>query len=60
MAGVWRDDPAPIVLVKGDQQRELAERDCLSAVAFALDGDPEHHDPSAEAVTLKITITSAA
>ena len=44
----------------GAKTRELAEDECLSAVAFALEGDPQDHDRSAEAVTLNVDITRAA
>jgi hypothetical protein len=40
--------------------RADAERDCLSAIAFALEGDPADFDPTAEALTLDVKIAPAA
>jgi hypothetical protein len=44
----------------GTATREQAERESLSAVAFALEGDPSDYDPSAEAVTLDVSVAPAA
>jgi predicted RNA binding protein YcfA (HicA-like mRNA interferase family) len=44
----------------GTATREQAERESLSAVAFALEGDPRDYDPSAEAVTLDVSVALAA
>lgn len=44
----------------GTQSRADAERECLSAIAFALEGDPEEYDSSAEAITLDVTVAPAA
>ncbi len=44
----------------GTVTREGAERECLSAIAFALEGDPRDYDREAEAVTLDITVAPAA
>jgi hypothetical protein len=44
----------------GTQTRADAERECLSAIAFALEGDPEEYDSSADAVTLDVTVAPAA
>lgn len=35
-------------------------RCCLSAIAFALEGNPADYDPSAEALTLDVTVAPAA
>jgi hypothetical protein len=40
--------------------RQSAERECLSAIAFALEGDPRDYDREAEAVTLDVTVAPAA
>jgi hypothetical protein len=37
-----------------------AERECLSAIAFALEGDPRDYDRDAETVTLDISAAPAA
>jgi hypothetical protein len=44
----------------GTSTREEAERESLSAIAFALEGDPRDYDPSAEAVTLEVNVAPAA
>jgi hypothetical protein len=44
----------------GTVTREEAERESLSAIAFALEGDPRDFDPSAEAVTLDVSVAPAA
>jgi hypothetical protein len=44
----------------GTPTRTEVERDCLSAIAFALEGDPRDYDSSAEAVTLDVTVAPAA
>jgi hypothetical protein len=44
----------------GTVTRESAEHECLSAIAFALEGDPQDYDRQAEAVTLDVTVAPAA
>ncbi len=44
----------------GTPTREEAERDCLDAIAFALQGDPHDFDPDAEAITLDVSVAPAA
>jgi hypothetical protein len=44
----------------GSPTREDAERDCLAAIAFALEGDPSDFDSDSEAVTLDINVAPAA
>jgi hypothetical protein len=44
----------------GTATREEAEEESLSAISFALEGDPQDYDPSAEAVTLDVTVAPAA
>jgi hypothetical protein len=44
----------------GTATREDAERECLAAVAFALEGDPRDYDLSSEAVTLDVSVAPAA
>lgn len=60
-AGNWHYRvPALHINGGGTTTRAEAEQDCLSAIAFALEGNPEDYDPSSEAVTLDITIAPAA
>ncbi len=44
----------------GTPTREEAEEESLSAIAFALEGDPQDYDASAEAVTFDVTVAPAA
>jgi hypothetical protein len=44
----------------GLPSREDAERDCLAAIRFALEGNPADYDPTAEALTLDVTVAPAA
>ena len=44
----------------GTATREDAERECLDAIAFALEGDPAEFDGDAQAVALDVAVTSAA
>jgi hypothetical protein len=44
----------------GTARREDAERECLDAIAFALEGDPTDYDNDAQAVTLQISVAPAA
>ena len=44
----------------GAATREQAERDCLAAIEFALQGDPHDYDPSAETLTLDVSVAPAA
>jgi hypothetical protein len=44
----------------GASTRQEAEEESLSAIAFALEGDPRDYDPSAEAVTLDVNVMPAA
>ncbi len=44
----------------GTPTRADAERECLSAIAFALEGDPRDYDSDAETVTLDVQVAPAA
>jgi hypothetical protein len=44
----------------GTPTREEAKRDSLAAINFALQGDPRDYDPSAETITLDVTVAPAA
>jgi hypothetical protein len=44
----------------GAPSRADAERESLSAIAFALEGDPRDYDSDAEAVTLDVSVAPAA
>ena len=52
--------PALHINGRGTATREEAKRESLSAIAFALEGDPRDYDPSSEAVTLDVTVEPAA
>ena len=44
----------------GTPTRHDAERECLSAITFALEGDPRDFDREADAVTLDVSVAPAA
>jgi len=44
----------------GTPTREEAERECLSAIAFALEGDPQNYDAHAETITVDVRVAPAA
>jgi predicted RNA binding protein YcfA (HicA-like mRNA interferase family) len=44
----------------GTPTRADAEQECLSSIAFALEGNPEDYDPAAEAITLDVKVAPAA
>jgi hypothetical protein len=60
-AGYWHYR-VPALHKKGGglSSRQDAEQDCLSAIAFALEGNPADFDPSAEALTLDVRVAPAA
>jgi hypothetical protein len=60
-AGNWHYRvPALHINGGGTATREDAERESLSAIAFALEGDPREFDSSAQAVTLDVRVAPAA
>jgi len=60
-AGNWHFRvPALHVNGGGTATREEAERACLDAISFALQGDPRDYDADAEAVTLDVHVAPAA
>jgi hypothetical protein len=44
----------------GTLTREDAERDCLSAIAFALEGDPRDYNIDAETLAFDVNVAPAA
>jgi hypothetical protein len=44
----------------GTARREEAERQCLDAIAFALEGDPTDYDDEAQAIALEVSVAPAA
>ena len=44
----------------GAASRGDAERQCLDAIGFALEGDPQDFDADAQAIALDVSVTSAA
>jgi hypothetical protein len=44
----------------GTSSREDAEQECLSAIAFALEGDPRDYDTHAETVIFDVNVAPAA
>lgn len=44
----------------GKATREDADRDCINAIAFALEGDPSDFDKDAQAMALEVSVAPAA
>jgi len=60
-AGNWHYRvPALHINGGGTSTREDAEQECLSAIAFALEGDPRDYDSDAETLTLDVNGAPAA
>jgi hypothetical protein len=60
-AGNWHYRvPALHINGGGTPTRQDAERDALSAIAFALEGDPRDYDTDAETLTLDVNVAPAA
>jgi len=60
-AGNWHYRvPALRINGGGTATREDAERDCLDAIGFALEGDPRDYDTDAETVALDVSVAPAA
>ena len=60
-AGNWHYRvPALHINGGGTPTRQDAERDALSAIAFALEGDPRDYDTDAETLTLDVNMAHSA
>ena len=60
-AGNWHYRvPALHINGGGTTTREDAERDCLTAIAFALEGGPQDYDTDAESLTFDVNVAPAA
>ncbi len=60
-AGNWHYRvPALHINGGGTATRAEAERECLAAIAFALEGDPRDYDFEAETVTFDVRVAPAA
>ena len=60
-AGDWHYRvPALHINGGGTTTREEAESECLSAITFALEGDPRDYDTDAETVTFDVNVAPAA
>ena len=60
-AGNWHYRvPALHINGAGTPTREDAERDCASAIAFALEGDSRGYDTDAETLTFEVNVAPAA
>jgi hypothetical protein len=44
----------------GAASREDAQRACLDAIAFALEGDPSEYDSDTQAIALEMSVAPAA
>ncbi len=52
--------PALHILGGGTASRKDAERDCMDAISFVLQGDPNDYDSDSDAVTLDVSVAPAA
>lgn len=52
--------PALHVNGGGTATRQNAERQCMDAIAFALEGDPNEYDSGSQAVALEVSVAPAA
>ncbi len=43
----------------GTPTREDAQRECMDAIAFALEGDPSEYDSDTQAIALKVSVAPA-
>ena len=60
-AGNWHYRvPALPINGGGTATREEAEQDCLTAVSFAIQGDPRDYETDAETITLNVSVAPAA
>ncbi len=60
-AGTWHYRvPALHVNGGGAATRQDAERQCMEAIAFALEGDPNEYDSDSQAVALEVSVAPAA
>jgi hypothetical protein len=44
----------------GTATREDAQRECMDAIAFALEGDPSEYDSDTQAIALEVSVAPAA
>ncbi len=52
--------PALYVNGGGAATRQDAERQCMDAIAFALEGDPNEYDSDSQAVALEVSVAPVA
>lgn len=59
-AGNWHYR-VPVLRINGGgtSTRENTERECVSAVTFALEGDPRNHNPGAVSLSLDMNVVPA-
>jgi hypothetical protein len=58
-AGNWHHRMPTLHINGGGRRREAAERDCLTATAFALQGDSRDYDTDADTLILNVSVTPA-
>jgi hypothetical protein len=59
--GTWHYRvPALHINGGGTATREDAERECIEAITFALEGDPREYDTNSEAIVLEVSVAPAA
>ena len=58
-AGNWHYRVPTLHSNGGTSTREDAERECLSAIASALEGDPQDYDTDVESLTFDVRVAPA-
>jgi hypothetical protein len=60
-ANTWHYRAPALHINGGDTTtREDAQRECLDAIAFALEGDPSEYDSETQAIALEVSVAPAA
>ena len=52
--------PALHINSSGTVTREDAQRECMDAIEFALEGDPSEYDSDTQAIALEVSVAPAA
>jgi hypothetical protein len=52
--------PALHINSGGTVTREDAQRECMDAIEFALEGDPSEYDSDTQAIALEVSVAPAA
>lgn len=59
-ANTWHYRVPALRINGGTATREDAQRECMDAIAFALEGDPSEYDSDTQAIALEVSVAPAA